>query len=441
MTHTNHIDHTNHASRRRSIRRHLLTSTVLVLLLCGGVGGWASTTKLASAVIAAGSVVVDSHVKKVQHPTGGIIGSLGVREGDHVRAGDIVAHLDDTLTRANLDIVRKGLNTLTARRARLESERDGLQDVTFPLTLAGQEDAEVARMMAGERKLFDLRRLARDGQKAQLAQRIVQLEQQIDGLNAQVEAKSREIGLINRELEGVRDLFAQKLTPLTKLTSLEREAARLDGERGQLVASVAQARDKITETRLQIIQIDQELASDVAKELRENDAKIDEYVERRIAAEDQLRRIDIRAPQDGTVFQLTVHTVGGVIAPGDPIMLIVPDADALTVEARVAPRDIDQIHVGQDAGLRFTAFNQRTTPELTGNVQQIAADITTDQHTGQSYYTIRIAMPADQIVRLREARLLPGMPVEVFIQTGERDVLSYLIKPLRDQVARAFRES
>jgi HlyD family secretion protein len=426
---------------QRSIRRHLRAGVALVLLLAGGVGGWAATTRLAGAILAPGSIVVDSHVKKVQHLTGGVVGEVRVRDGDHVNAGDIVVRLDDTITRANLAIVTKGLDELMARRARLEAERDRLDEVKFPDALTRRaNDSEVARVLSGERKLFDLRRSARSGQKAQLNQRVVQLEQQIDGFKAQAESKVKEIELINRELEGLRDLWKQRLTPLNKLTALEREAARLEGERGQLMSSVAQAKDKISETQLQVIQIDQDLASDVAKELRETDAKIDEYVERKVTAEDQLKRVDIRAPQDGTVFQSSVHTVGGVIAPGDQIMLIVPGADNLTVEAKIAPQDIDQARLGQKAVLRLTAFNQRTTPELDGVVNQVAADITTDQRTGQSYYITRIAMPAEELARLGDIKLIPGMPVEVFIQTGEREVLSYLVKPLRDQLARAFKE-
>jgi HlyD family secretion protein len=426
---------------QRSIRRHLRVGIALVVLMAGGVGGWAATTRLAGAIIAPGSIVVDSHVKKVQHLTGGVVGEVRVRDGDHVNAGDVVVRLDDTITRANLAIVTKGLNELMARRARLEAERDRLDEVKFPDALTRRaNDSEVARVLSGERKLFDLRRSARAGQKAQLNQRVVQLEQQIDGFKAQADSKVKEIELINRELDGLRDLWKQRLTPLNKLTALEREAARLEGERGQLLSSVAQAKDKITETQLQVIQIDQDLASDVAKELRETDAKIDEYVERKVTAEDQLKRVDIRAPQDGTVFQSSVHTVGGVIAPGDQIMLIVPGADNLTVEAKIAPQDIDQVRVGQKAVLRLTAFNQRTTPELNGVVSQVAADTTTDQRTGQSYYITRIAMPADDLARLGDIKLIPGMPVEVFIQTGEREVLSYLVKPLRDQLARAFKE-
>lgn len=413
----------------------------VVLLLGGGVGGWAATTQLASAVIAHGSVVVDSHIKKVQHPTGGVVGEVRVRDGDHVHAGDVLVRLDDTITRANLGIVSKGLNELLARRARLESERDGIESVKFPdALLQHADDPEVARTIAGESKLFDLRRSARLGKKAQLSQRVDQFTQQIGGFTAQADAKARETDLINKELEGVRELWKLKLTPLTRLSALEREAARLEGERGQLISSIAEANGRISETKLQIIQIDQDLASDVAKELRETDSKIDEYVERKVAAEDQLKRIDIRAPQDGTVFESTAHTVGGVIAPGDTIMQIVPEADNLAVEAKIRPQDIDQVHIDQAAILRFTAFNQRTTPEISGAVKQISADTTTDQDTGQTSYITRIALPSDQLSVLGEMKIIPGMPVDVFIQTGERDVLSYLIKPLRDQLARAFKE-
>jgi len=429
------------SATRRSMRRHLVAAIVVVLVLVVGVGGWAATAVISGAVVASGSLVVDSNVKKVQHPTGGIVGELRVRDGDRVHAGDIVVRLDETVTRANLAIVTKGLGELMARKARLESERDGLDTITFPAQLvADAGDPDRAAAMDSERKLFNLRKTARSGQKAQLKERIAQLGEEITGLTAQQNSKAKEIALIERELAGVRELWKQNLVQLTRLTALEREAARLDGERGQLIAAAAQAKGKIAETALQILQIDQDIASDVAKELREVDGKIGEFVERKVTAEDQLKRIDIRAPQDGTVFQLAVHTVGGVITAGDPIMLIVPEADNLSVEVKVNPQDIDQLQLNQKAILRFSAFNIRTTPEIEGVVTRISADTSTDQRTGQSYYTVRIAMPAEQIERLGEVKLLPGMPVEAFIQTRDRTMLSYLMKPLHDQLLRAFRE-
>src|SRR5262249_35975399 len=277
--------------------------------------------------------------------------------------------LDDTVTRANLAIVTKGLDELYARKARLESERDGLDEVKFPPDLlARASDAEVAPLLDGERKLFELRKNARTGQKAQLRQRAPQLKEEVAGRKGKHESKKKELELIAREKEGVYDLWKQKLVPLPKMTELERSEARLQGEAGQLVAQTAQTAGKISETELQILQIDRDLSSEVAKETREIDGKIGEFIERNVTAEDQLKRIEIRAPQDGTVFQSNVHTVGGVITAGDAIMLIVPDADNLTVEAKVNPQDIDQVRIGQTALLRLSAFNQRTTPELYGKV-------------------------------------------------------------------------
>lgn len=425
----------------QSIQRYCLLGMAVAAFMTFGIGGWAATTTLSGALIAPGSLVVGSHVKTLQHPTGGIVGELRVHDGNHVKEGDILVRLDETATRANLTIYTKGLDELTARKARLQAERDGRNSLTFPPDLLTRaNDPDVADIIASERRLFELRHSARLGQKSQLQQRIAQLEEEIGGLKAQQSAKTEEIALIQRELAGVRDLYAKNLVPLTRLTQLEREATRLSGERGQLIASAAQANGKIAETRLQIIQIDQDLSSDVAKELRETDAKIGEFVERKIAADDQMKRIDIRAPQDGTVFQSTIHTVGGVIKAGDPIMLIVPDTDSLEVEAKVNPQDIDQVQVGQSAVLHFSAFNIRTTPEINGTVTRVSADTSTDQRTGQSYYTVRILLPLQEVARLGDVKLLPGMPVEAFVQTGERTVISYLVKPLRDQIARAFTE-
>jgi HlyD family secretion protein len=426
---------------RVSIRRHLLAGLLIVLLLGGGVGGWASTTQLAGAVIAPGSIVVDSHVKKVQHPTGGIVGKLFVRDGDHVTAGQLLVQLDETVIRANLAIVTKALNELYARQARLDAERDGADSITFPpQLLARANDPSAASAIAGERNLFESRRAARMGKKAQLNQQIGQLQEEINGLNAQQSAKTKEIALIQKELAGVRDLYAKKLVPLTRLIQLERESTRLDGERAQLTAAVAAAQGKISEIKLQIIQVDQDLSKEVATTLPDIESKIGEFIERKVAAEDQLKRTDIRAPQDGTVFQLTVHTVGGVITAGEPIMLIVPDGDDLQVEAKVAPQFIEQVRVGQSVMLRFSALDIHSTPEIDGVVTRISADTSVDKRTGDAYYTIRASLPARQLEKLHGVKLLPGMPVEAFVQSGERTVISYLMKPLRDQFMRAFRE-
>jgi len=426
----------------RSIRAHLITGLVVVLVLAGGFGGWASTVPISGALIAPGSVVVDTNVKKVQHTTGGVVGEVRVRDGDVVKAGDIVVRLDETVVRASLAIVVKTLNGLYARAARLEAEQRGLDKIVFPAALTDRaDDPDVRDVMASETKLFEVRVNGRTGQKAQLRERITQLNEEIAGLKAQEAAKDKEIALVEKELVGVRQLYDQHLVQLTRLTTLERDAARLAGERAQYIASRAQARGKITETELQIIQVDKDMVSEVSKDLRETNDKIGEFVERKVTAEDQLRRIDIRAPQDGVVLQSTVHTVGGVITAGDAIMMIVPKADDLSVEAKVNPQDIDKLQVGQKTLLRLSAFNQRTTPELNGLVTRVSADVTTDQRTGQSYYTIRVSMPPAEVARLgAENKIIPGMPVEAFVQTGDRTMMSYLMKPLSDQFMRSFRE-
>jgi HlyD family secretion protein len=427
---------------RRSIRTHLMVGLVLVIVLAGGFGGWASTVPISGALIAPGAVVVESNVKKVQHPTGGVVGEVRVRDGDTVKAGDIVVRLDETVVKASLAIVVKTLNGLWARAARLEAEQRGLDAIRFPSMLTERaDDPDVRDVIASETKLFEVRVNGRAGQKAQLRERVMQLNEEIAGLTAQETAKNKEIALVEKELIGVRDLYDKHLVQISRLTTLERDAARLAGERAQYIASRAQAKGKITETELQIIQVDKDMISEVSKDLRETNDKTGEFVERKVTAEDQLRRIDIRAPQDGMVLQSTVHTVGGVITAGDAIMMIVPQADDLSVEAKVNPQDIDKLQIGQKTLLRLSAFNQRTTPELNGKVTRVSADVTTDQRTGQSYYTIRVSMPPEEVARLgSDNKLIPGMPVEAFVQTGDRTMFSYLMKPLSDQLMRSFRE-
>jgi HlyD family secretion protein len=428
---------------QHSIQRYLLTGIILTALLTFGIGGWAATTELSSAVIAQGTLVVDSSVKKVQHPSGGVVADLRVRNGDRVRAGDILLRLDETQTRAAATIVTKSVDEFLARQARLETERDDVREITFPATLldpARDPNSDAARAIASERSLFNLRRQARDGQKSQLKERSAQLQQEIQGYSGQLEAKRKEVEFIQRELEGVRTLWEKRLVPISRLTALERDGTRIEGERSQLTGMIAQLKGKIAEIELQTIQIDQDLRSEVGKDLVEVHSKLAELAERKTAAVDQLKRIDIRAPQSGAVHQLAVHTIGGVIGQGEQIMLIVPDADTLTVEVKIPPQEIDHVHPGQAAILRFAAFNQHTTPEISGEVNVVSADLTLDQRTGNSYYTARIGLTADEVKRLGNVKLIPGMPVDAYIQMGGRTALSYLMKPLRDQASRAFKE-
>lgn len=425
-----------------SLNRHMILLALSWAVLVFGVAGWAVFTNISAAVIAPGQLVVESDVKKVQHPTGGVIGQLLVREGSKVKAGDILIRLDETQTRSNLEIILKALDELDARRARDEAERDGVRAVVFPPDLMERAatDPSVARLIDGEERLFSTRLSGREGQKAQFRERIDQLRQEVKGLTKQTFAKDREISLITQELKGVNELFAKNLVPYARVTSLERDAARLEGERGQLSASIASAQGKMTEIELQIFQVDQDLRTEVSKDLSEIRGKWSELSEKKVAALDMLKRIDMRAPQDGTVHELTVHTIGGLVVATEPAMLIVPEADQLVVDVKIQPQDIDNVRLEQKALLRFPAFNTRTTPEINGEVSRVAADVTHDAKTGVSYYSARIRIPEDQKARLNNLRLVPGMPVETFMQIGERTVLSYLTKPLTDQIAKTWRE-
>lgn len=425
----------------RSLRGLVLAGCAGLALFAGTVGVWAVATTLSGAVIASGQFVVDGNVKKVQHATGGIVGELRVREGDRVEQDQVLIRLDDTVTRANLQVVTKQLDELTVRRGRVQAERSGKDAVTFAADIiARRHEPEIAELIEAEMSLFEARRAARDGQKAQLTARIAQLGDEIAGIKAQQKARDAQAALIEEELTGIRWLYKKNLVALNRRTALEREAASLEGQKGQLIAALAQAEGKIAETRLQIIQIDAALREEVMKELREIQGKSAELVERRIAAEDQMKRVEIRSPSAGFVHQLAVHTVGGVITPAEPAMLIVPAEDALQVEARINPPDIDQIALGRPALVKIHAFNQRTTPELSGQVSRISADISRDQQTGAAFYTIRVAVPASELARLGSNRIAAGMQAEVFVRTEDRTPLEYIVKPLRDQTAKAFRE-
>jgi HlyD family secretion protein len=296
------------------------------------------------------------------------------------------------------------------------------------------------KILSGEQKLFALRKAERTGQKGLLAERIAQLGKEVEGLTGQAAAKEREITLVAKELDGTRQLYKQGLMTLSRLTDLERSAARLDGERAQLVAATAETRGKIAEMELEIIQIDQKLRSEVGAQLADLRTKLSEFEERKTAARDQLDRLAITAPQSGTVHELLVHTIGGVVRAADSLMLIVPSATVLAIDAKIAPREIDRVHAGQKVALRFSTFNQRMTPEIEGELVRVSADVMEDERTGLSYYTARINIPADQLNRLGMVKLMPGMPVETFIATEERTVLSYLMKPLSDQVVHVFRQ-
>ncbi|NKJ38682.1 HlyD family secretion protein [Rhizobium sp. SG570] len=385
-------------------------------------------------------MAVDGYVKKVQHPDGGTVSELLVQEGQMVRAGETIIRLDTTAVGATLAATEKNIQQLHARQARLEAERDGLDYVATPAALKARLDVAAEAAMASERRLFDDRRSSRDGQKSQIGEQVEQLREQIKGLAAQQQAKDDEIGFIEKELEGKRRLYAMGAMTLSQVNTLDRNAARLRGERGQVVALIASARGQIAELELRRIQVDQDLRTEVAGELRDTENKLATLAEDEVTARDKLRHAEIKAPISGAVHLLSIHTVGGVITPAETLMELVPQGGALTVEARISPQDIDQIALAQPATLRLTAFNRNTTPELQGSVSRVSADLETDKTTGASFYRAGVAIPESEAHRLGDLALVPGMPVETFIRTGDRKVISYFTKPIRDHMQRVFRE-
>lgn len=425
---------------RKSIRLHLLVAAVAGAFLVLGVGGWAATTQISGAVIAPGRLVAESNVKLVQHPTGGVITELNVSEGDVVKAGDVLARLDDTAIKASLEIVVQSLRQLEARQARLQAEVEGSAEVDFPDSLtASPGSPDAAALITAETRLFELRRMAVASQKGQLQERVLQLGDEIVGIETQIAAKEREKTLLETELANARALLAEKLVSSERVAALDREVARTEGQLGELIAAAAQARGRIAEVELQAAQIEQTFRSESAAELSDARAKSAELEERRVAGEVELAKATIRAPQDGQVHELAVHTLGGVLGAGEAMMRIVPIAEALTVEVDIAPQDIDQVHLGQKVLVRFSAFNVGETPEVDGTVSRLAPDLTRDRQTGVAFYTARIVLEGVEAAGLPDLALMSGMPVETFIQTGERTALGYLTKPLTDHIMRAFR--
>nr|WP_044549397.1 HlyD family type I secretion periplasmic adaptor subunit [Mesorhizobium japonicum] len=431
----------NPVKARDDIRANLILGASVTAMLIVGGGLWLGLTRIAGAVIAPATVVVESNIKKVQHLTGGTIGGIFAQDGDHVRAGDIVARLDDTLTRANLQIISEDLDRATVRLARLEAERQGLPEMQLPSGLQERMgDPELAALVRGERTLFESRATALTGQKAQLQSRSKQLERQIDGLKAQQAAEDQSVVLLDGDLGDVQALFTKKLVSKERLSNIRLDATRAHGESGRLAAAVAEAQAKISETELQILQLDDQRRSEVTSELRETEAKQTELSERKVVAQDELTKTNIRAPQSGTVQESAIHTIGGVIAPGEVIMMIVPDTDNLVVDALIPPSRIDDVRPGQHVSIRFPAFDAGTTPACQGSVKRISADLIKDQQKQLSYFSARINVE-NKAACLTDAKVLkPGMPAEVHISTDERSVWSYLLKPLTDQMSRAFRQ-
>ena len=428
----------------KSIRRYLVMGFGVMVILIAGLGGWAAVANISGAVVAAGQVQVKGNSKRIQHREGGIVAEIPVANGDRVKAGDMLVRLDDTLVKTNLSVIEKQLIEFSARQARLRAERDGAEQVDFAqwlIDLREAGDQVAVDALRGEQRLFETRYDMLNGQVAQLGERIDQYRLQREGLGAQRDAKEDEIALITEELTSLEDLLKRGLVAKPRVMELKRNATRLKGEHGALVSEIAVTGGKISETKLSAIQVKQDRQQEVLGLLREVQAQIVRLTEQQIAAQDQLRRIRILAPQNGIVHQLAFHTIGGVVQPGETVMRIVPDGFELIVEARVPPTDRDQTAAGQKAVISFSAFSQRTTPKARGTVVTISPDLTIDETTGVRFFTAEISLDPGELERLGDLELVSGMPAEIFIQTGDRTVLSFLLKPLTDNLHRAFREN
>ena len=432
-------DHAGKGSDDFRLGSRVTAGIALGALLVMGCGGWAAVAQINGSVIAQGMVKVDQNLKVIQHRDGGIVSQIMVKEGDLVQAGQIMLRLDDVQTKAELSIVRSQLAELVARRARLIAERDGMQAIPVPqegVFLVSEADL----IAYGEMRLFEGNRVNRESRKEQLRSEIAQLEQEIKGLQFQQIAKVRELDLVRAEHGKLKGLAEKGLVEGTRVYNISRDVARLTGEVGEVDAGIARARARMSSINLQIISIDDNARTESQRELSTVATRISELNDRRFALEDRLARTDIRAPLSGIVNELSVHTVGGVITPAEPLATIVPEKAKLKIEAKLSPVDVDQVAVGQSAKLRFSAFNQRTTPELKGEIVYVSAASTRDPATNTTHYLANVKIDASEMEKLGGQALKPGMPVEVFVATEERTALSYLSKPFTDQFAKAFRE-
>ncbi|QUS55927.1 HlyD family type I secretion periplasmic adaptor subunit [Pseudovibrio brasiliensis] len=424
-----------------SIRFHLICAGLLVVILVGGVGLWGGLMEIRGAIIAPGTIVVETNTKNVQHMEGGIVRSIMVTDGDTVDAGDTLLRLDDTVTRANLAVVTKQLDNLYSQEARLIAERDGEEEILFPTRAADDAHSQVLNtIQEGQRRMMVAKTKNLRGRQDQMRAQIEQYKKQIDGLSQQRDAKEIEIGLIDGELEDLHKLLAKKLVTESRVTALKREKTKLQGEYGDFIAQIAKTEEAIAERNIQIMQIEEDVMTKTLEQLQQVRAEVAQLEEKKIAAQDQLMRMEIKSPQSGTVHDLTIHTIGGVIAPGEVVMQIVPREDVLVIEAQVQPIDVDQLTPNQEATIRLPSFDQRTTPELTAAVKTISPDLLEDPKTGLSFYMAELTISEDEMDKLGGKNLVPGMPVEAFIQTENRTVISYIMKPMVDQIAHAMRE-
>lgn len=422
------------------------TPTVIGLLavvsLFLGLGVWGTQSRIAGAVVARGMIQVESLRQVVQHPDGGVVGTIRVTDGDKVEAGEILIRFDDTLLLSEIAIVDGQIAESMARRARLQAERDGLDDVEFAADLLerAKTDAKIADLVSDERQLFRTRLEFVQKEAEQLAERKEQIKGQLAGVESQLAATRTQLDLISQELADQQQLLDQGLVQATRVLALRREEARLLGELGELQSVVGRGNAQLIETDIEILKLQSQRQQDALAELREIEFRMIELTQRSLSAQETLSRMDVRAPMSGVVHGMTVHALRSVVKGAEPILYIVPQDSPMLVKSRIDAIHIDQVHVGQEAALRFSTFDQRSTPEVIGHVAKVSADVFTDDVTGLTYYSADIIPVPEELEKLGDVELLPGMPVEAFIKTGERTPLSYLAKPLMDYFNRAFRE-
>ena len=426
---------------RKSMRNTMLAGYASLLFLVGGFGAWAAMASINGAIIAGATIIAESYSKRVQHQTGGIVSKILVKDGDRVTEGQALIALDPTDAKAELAIVRNSLDELQVKKARLEAQRDGVSNLAVPASiLAKKDDPRIAEIMNGQLKLLQSTAESVQGKLRQLKQQVAQMNEQIGGIDSQMTSKKDQASLINQELAGLKKLEAKGLIPKSRILAMEREQSRLDGENGELRASKASAQSRIGEVELRSLQLQEDLRTEALTELRDTEAKIGELSQREISLSSRVVRTTINAPITGLIYQMSVHTEGGVISPGETLMLIVPEGDDLVLQAQVSPNDIDQVHAGQQARVRFPSFNSRTTPEIFGEVQQIAADVSRVDANTPPFYAVRLVLSAKELEKLGTNRLKPGMNAEAYIQTSAHSPMTYLLRPLVDQFRRALRE-
>ena len=428
---------------RPSARGPILFGLFTLLLLVGGFGLWSTTTKIAGAVVSPGRVEVEQNRQVVQHPDGGVVETIFVKNGDLVAAGDPLIQLDGTLLQSELTIVEGQFFEILARRGRLEAERDDADHLTFPaeLTEAATGRPKIAALMAGQEKLFAARQETTANEIDQLRKRRAQIVNQIEGIGAQRRSTADQLALIGQELDDLKSLLDRGLTQAGRVLALQREKARLDGVAGELDAARAEAEGKVTEIDIEILNRGSTRREEANTQLRDLGYRELELAERRRSLTEQIDRLDIRAPVSGVVHALQVTTPRSVIRAAEPVLYIIPQDRPFVIAAQVAPIHVDEVAIGQDVALRFAAFDSRTTPELFGQVRQISADALTDEASRAAYYRAEIVLDEGEMAKLGGRAIIPGMPVEVFIRTGERTPLAYLLKPLSEYFNRAFRES